>query len=303
MITRRRLLTAAGTAVAAGVGIATYAVGIEPSMVGVAHYHPRPATWPDGLTLRIVALSDIHAAEPWLDAEKLAAICAKANALQPDIILLLGDYRSGMRLKFREVPIPDWVAALGTLRAPLGVHAILGNHDYWQEPETQIRRDGPTQSEVALEAAGIPVYVNRAMRIETGGGGFWLAGLGDLVAFQPGWWRTRGGRYGMDDLPGTLAQITTDEPVLLMSHVPDIFPVVPARVSLTLSGHTHGGQVRLLGYSPVVPSSFGNRFAYGHVVENGRHLVVSAGLGFTKIPVRIGVPPEIVVVELGGSGG
>jgi predicted MPP superfamily phosphohydrolase len=87
--------------------------------------------------------------------------------------------------------------------------------------------------------------------------------------------------------------------VILMAHEPDIFVRVPDRVALTLCGHTHGGQVRLMGWSPVVPSAFGNRYAYGHVVEEGRHLVVSGGLGCSILPVRFGVPPEIVVVELG----
>ena len=74
---------------------------------------------------------------------------------------------------------------------------------------------------------------------------------------------------------------------------------MPARVALTLSGHTHGGQVRLFGYSPIVPSGYGNRFAYGHVVETGRNLIVSGGLGCSILPIRFGVPPEIVEVEIG----
>ena len=81
--------------------------------------------------------------------------------------------------------------------------------------------------------------------------------------------------------------------------LPEIFPEVPHRVALTLSGHTHGGQVRLLGWSPLVPSRYGNRYAYGHVVEDGRHLVVSGGLGTSILPVRLGVPLEIVLVDLG----
>jgi uncharacterized protein len=76
---------------------------------------------------------------------------------------------------------------------------------------------------------------------------------------------------------------------------------VPERVSLTLSGHTHGGQVRLFGYSPVVPSSFGSRYAYGHVIEQGKHLIVSGGIGTSILPIRFGVPPEIVVIDLGGA--
>ena len=107
---------------------------------------------------------------------------------------------------------------------------------------------------------------------------------------------------GLDDLPGTLAQITDEAPVVLLAHEPDIFPHVPPSVALTLSGHTHGGQVRLFGYSPVVPSHFGNRYAYGHVIEEGRHLIVSGGLGCSMAPVRLGVPPEINLVEVVGLG-
>ena len=87
---------------------------------------------------------------------------------------------------------------------------------------------------------------------------------------------------------------------MLLAHEPDIFPNVPARVALTLSGHTHGGQIRVpLIWPAFVPSKYGARFAYGHVVEGGRHMVVSGGLGTSVIPARLGVPPEIVRVELG----
>jgi predicted MPP superfamily phosphohydrolase len=302
-ITRRQLLTGAGVAAAAGFGTAGYAVAVEPNLVRVAEYRPQPKTWPADFKLRIVAFSDIHANKPWLDAERLKGICARANALEPDIILLLGDYRSDMRrFSFGEVPVEDWVAALTTLKAPLGVHAIMGNNDYWDGEEAMIMQRGPTRAQLGIEAAGIPVYLNRAVRLEKEGRGFWLAGLDDLVAFVP----LRHSRYydgpeGLDDLPGTLAQITTDEPAILMSHVPDIFPRVPERIALTLSGHTHGGQVRILGYSPVVPSIYGNRYAYGHVVEEDRHLIVSSGLGFSTLPVRFGIPPEIMLVELGAG--
>jgi predicted MPP superfamily phosphohydrolase len=125
---------------------------------------------------------------------------------------------------------------------------------------------------------------------------FWLAGLGDQLAYRLGHGRFR----GVDDLPRTLAQVGTDDPVVLLAHEPDIFPHVPARVALTLSGHTHGGQIRLPLVWPVfVPSKYGARFAYGHVIEEGRHLIVSGGLGTSFIPARLGVPPEIVHIQLG----
>ncbi|TJX21195.1 MAG: metallophosphoesterase, partial [Mesorhizobium sp.] len=106
---------------------------------------------------------------------------------------------------------------------------------------------------------------------------------------------------GLDDLDGTLAKISDAAPVILLAHEPDIFPKVPSRVSLTLAGHTHGGQVRLFGYSPVVPSRYGNRYAYGHVVENDRNLIVSGGLGFSIMPVRFGMRPEILQIDLGSA--
>ncbi len=98
-----------------------------------------------------------------------------------------------------------------------------------------------------------------------------------------------------------MEQITDDAPVVLMAHEPDIFPEVPARVALTVAGHTHGGQVRLAGYAPYVPSKYGRRYVYGHIVEEGRNLVVSGGLGCSGVPLRFGSPPEIVLVEIGGG--
>jgi len=143
---------------------------------------------------------------------------------------------------------------------------------------------------VALEAAGIPVLSNSARRMD----GFWLAGVEDQLAIRQG-----DGRFqGLDDLPGTLAQITDDAPVILLAHEPDIFARITGRVALQLSGHTHGGQVRLFGWSPVVPSRYGNRYAYGHVREGGLDLVVTGGIGCSIAPVRFGMPPEITVVDL-----
>ena len=108
------------------------------------------------------------------------------------------------------------------------------------------------------------------------------------------------GFRGIDNLPGTLSQVSTDDPVILMVHEPDIFTQVPDRVSLTLAGHTHGGQLRLpLVWPALVPSEYGARFAYGHVREGGRDLIVSGGLGTSIVPLRLGVPPEILRIELG----
>jgi hypothetical protein len=232
-------------------------------------------------------------------------IVAEANALGADLVALLGDYETVNRYTDARVPVRDWSRALGRLRAPLGVHAVLGNHDWWQDAMAMQRERGPVIGRRALEDAGVPVYENDAVRLAKDGHPFWIAGLGDQWAFRRGRRRSsdkqHAGHRGVDDLAGTLARVTDEAPVILLAHEPDIFPKVPARVALTLSGHTHGGQVRVMGYSPIVPSAYGQRYAYGHVVEGGRHLIVSGGLGCSGVPVRIGVPPEIVLVELGAS--
>ena len=277
-----------------------YAFGVEPLMrLKVASYRITPKGWPKGLNLRIAALADIHAVNPDMSTERIKSICAYANALQPDITVLLGDY---MRSRRRgRVPIKEWSAVLGTLKAPLGVHAILGNHDWWDDAAAQTRGGGPTEAGDALMDAGIELYHNRSARLTKDGQPFWLAGLADQLAILPKTGRGRRRSMGLDDLPATLAQVTDDAPVILLAHEPDVFPKVPRRVALTLSGHTHGGQVRVFGYSPVVNSDYGNRYAYGHIAEDDRHLVVSGGLGCSMMTVRFGVPPEIVFVELGSA--
>ena len=103
---------------------------------------------------------------------------------------------------------------------------------------------------------------------------------------------------GAYDLGAVLAQTRGEAPAVLLAHEPDLFPRVPPRLALTLSGHTHGGQVRLFGHSPVVPSRYGNRYAYGLVEEDGRRLIVSGGLGCSIVPLRFGVPPELTLVHL-----
>jgi predicted MPP superfamily phosphohydrolase len=185
------------------------------------------------------------------------------------------------------------------LKAPLGVHAILGNHDWWEDKTVQREGQGPTIARRALEAAGIPVYENDARRLTKAGRPFWLAGLGDQLAYLPARRFRPVRRIGVDDLAATLAKVSDDAPVILLAHEPDVAMRVPARVALQLSGHTHGGQVRLFGWSPVVPTRY-DKFAYGHSRANC-DVVVSGGLGCSIMPFRLGVPPEIVLVTLGGS--
>lgn len=300
MISRRQFLRFVATFGAAGAAAAGYAF-VEPLQLKVARYDFTPKRWPDGLKLRIAALADLHASEPWMGTDRIRAIVDQTNGLGADLIVLLGDYVCSRSVWREPVDPKDWSRALAQLRAPLGVHAILGNHEFWDDRAVQHAGGGVPVARRALEDVGIPVYENAVVRLNKAGQSFWLAGLGDQIAYLTIPRRLRQGRrIGLDDLAGTLGKITDDAPVILLAHEPDIAVRVPERISLMLSGHTHGGQVRLFGWSPLVPSEFGNRFAYGHVREQC-DIVISGGLGCSIAPVRIGVPPEIVLVTLGGA--
>jgi uncharacterized protein len=298
MITRRKLLRWLASLGIVGAAAAAYAFILEPMWrPRITRYDIAPRRWPAGLNLTIAALADIHACRPWMSPERIRQIVETTNSLGADMIVLLGDYVTGHRYVIEPVHSSEWSKELAALRAPLGVHAILGNHEWWEDRAAQRAGAGPTVGHKALEAVGIPVLQNDAVRLEKAGSPFWLVGLDDQLAFLPSRRAHPGRRIGMDDLAGSLAKVTDDSPVILLAHEPDIAVRVPDRVSLMLSGHTHGGQVRLLGWSPVVPSRYGNRFAYGHVRE-ACDVIVSGGLGCSIAPVRFGVPPEIVVVNL-----
>lgn len=294
MLTRRAFIKGLLGTFLAGLFAATYGFFIEPALrLRVRRWRVASRGW-TGAPLRIAVLSDLHMGDPYVTRARLRRIVTRINALGADVIVLLGDMNASHRFITAPVALSATSDELARLAAPLGVFAILGNHDWWQDRAAQKRRAGPTAVGRALEAAGIALLENTCVKLTRAGGDFWLAGLGDQLAFRDG----AGGYTGVDDLPGTLAQLADDAPAILLAHEPDIFPQVPDRVALTLSGHTHGGQVRLFGWSPVVPSRYGNRFAYGHVTEAGRDLVVSGGIGCSIAPVRFGVVPEITVVEL-----
>jgi len=297
MLTRRGFL--ASSLAASGLGL--YPVGIEPLLVTmVTRYRVAPQVWPAGLKLNVAVLADIHACEPWMTVERIEAIVHATNALNADVTVLLGDYVAGHKKITGIVPDQAWARALARLRAPLGVYAILGNHDWWADPVAQTLGHGPIAARKALESVGVPVFENDRIRLSKDGRSFWLVGLGDQLAFY-GPRALSLGRSGVDDLTHALAGIPAEDPVILMVHEPDIFPQVPNRVAITLAGHTHGGQVRILGYAPLAPSPLSRRYLYGQFFEQGRRLIVSGGLGCSWWPVRFGAPPEIVLVEIGAS--
>jgi predicted MPP superfamily phosphohydrolase len=302
MISRRGFFRGVSRFALGALALSSYAVLVEPLLLRqrIRHYDLKLARWPTGLDLSIAVVADLHACEPWMNVARIEAIVAQTNALGADLIVLLGDFSSGHRLVTRRLEPTEWARPLAQLKAPLGVHAILGNHDWWDDRAVQAIRRGPPYGRGALEQVGIPVYENDVVRLGKDGRAFWLAGLGDQLAFWPVRRHYPGLRWGIDDLAATLAKTKDAEPVILLAHEPDIMPRVPERVSLVLSGHTHGGQVRLFGFSPVVPSRYGNRFAYGHVREQ-TDLIVSGGLGCSIAPVRLGVPPEILLVKVSAA--
>ncbi len=291
-MTRRGFIKGLLAVTLAGLFAAAYGFFIEPALrLRVRRWRLKRADW-TAAPLRIAVLADLHVGEPVVGLDRIKQVVRRTNALAPDLVLLLGDFAAGHKLVSQPVKITDLAPVLAELQAKHGTYAVLGNHDWWDDLSAQRRGGGPNLYAEALQQNGIRVLSNEAIKLNDPG--IWLAGLEDQLAIAQG-----GGRYrGLDDLPGTLSQITDDAPVVMMAHEPDIFPSIPDRVALTLSGHTHGGQVRLFGWSPLVPSRFGNRFAYGHVREGERDLVVSGGIGCSILPVRFGVTPEITVIEL-----
>ena len=298
MITRRRLLQGAGGLILGSTAFAGYAVAVEPGyMLEVTRYRIQPRAWPADLTLKVAIVADIHACEPFMPASRVRRIAELTNSMNPDITVLLGDFNGGHRFATGPVTPQEWGEALSVLKAPLGVHSILGNHDWWHGPLPTMRGDGAQSVRRALKQMDSTVLENQAVRIVKDGKPFWLAGLGDQLAHLVGRHKFR----GEDDLSATLAHVTDDAPVILLAHEPYVFHRVPDRVAVTLCGHTHGGQVNFPFVGPVIGNErFGRDLVYGHSVHGDRHIVVSAGLGTSIVPVRFMRPPEIVEVVISG---
>lgn len=223
--------------------------------------------------LRVAVVADLHAGSPQIDEARIEQIVERVNREQVDLVALLGDYIDP------EVVLGEWIeperiaGRLGRLRSRLGCFAVLGNHDWGH---------AGARMPAALSANGIRVLENEAVELD----GFWIAGVADLMKRDP-------------DLVSTLAPIPDGAPILLLSHNPDLFPKVPERVALTISGHTHGAQVDIpLIRDKVTPSRYGAHYTGGHIVERGRHLYVSDGIGTSRLPVRFRAKPEIPVLDL-----
>jgi len=258
--------------------LAVYAGWVEPRRLVVRRDTLALPRWPAALAgLRIGVMTDLHSGVVHAGEATVAHWVERMNAEAPDIVLLGGDFTDAHWL-FGGRLAPERIAErLAALRAPHGAIGVLGNHD-WKQFGMRMW--------TALVAAGIPVLENDSLAVDAPGGRFHVAGLADL-------------RHRRPDVTAALSGVPDGEPALMLTHDPDLFPHVPERVALTVAGHTHGGQIALpYVRRPFIPSRFGERYARGHVVEHGRHMVVGAGLGTSGLPVRLLAPPELLVLEL-----
>jgi hypothetical protein len=241
--------------------------GREPSDVAIR----LPAKPPGLAGLRLAFVSDLHVGF-FLDPEDLARLAERVAAARPDAVLLCGDLVN----QFGE-ECELLARGLASLRAPLGLFAVPGNHDYYADRSLRRWRR-------ALESVGAHVLLNQGVRLERGDAALWLAGVDDL-------------REGAPDLAAALRGREPDEPAVLLSHHPDFFcEAARAGVELTLAGHTHGGQVLLGGRTPLRHTRHG--FWSGRFERGGSQLYVGRGAGVSFLPVRRGAPPELPIIVL-----
>ena len=273
---KRLILRTLAVLAAVGVFLAVWAFWWEPRRLVVRESSLSLPCWV-GAPIRVAVLSDLHVGSPYVGIEKLERVVELTNAGHPDLVVLLGDFVIQDVVGGSFVPPERIASTLKDLHAPLGVYAVLGNHDWWL--------DAP-RIERAFRSAGIQVLEDRAVRLGRDRASFWLVGISDYME-------------GAHDVKRALSGVNDTAPVIAITHNPDVFPTIPRRVCLTLAGHTHGGQVALpIVGRPIVPSHYGDDYAIGHIHEAARDLFVTSGVGTSIIPVRFRVPPEIVFLQL-----
>lgn len=257
------------------VALSIWGFVIEPSLL--TQRDVAVTQWP-GPPLRIAFLSDLHAGSPHINQEYIKNLISRINSMSPDIVLIGGDLVINGVVGGWPIPIEQVAALLKKLKAPLGVYAVLGNHDWWNDSDL-IRKN--------LEDNGIPVLDNQSKLIQFGMNyNFWLVGIGDQYT-----------NHAHADI--ALSQISTDAPRILFMHDPAALFQVKSKFFLALAGHMHGGQVYVPGIGALItPGDAPKSWAGGWVDFPFGSLFVSKGIGTSILPVRFNAIPEFVIVEL-----
>jgi predicted MPP superfamily phosphohydrolase len=277
-ITRRKFI---GLAAAAGAAaLAVDSTIFEPNRPRIVRQDIALRRWPDGLDgFTIALLSDFHY-DPLYSVHPLKAAIAMVNGLSPDLIALTGDFVTSPWFSANAkgaAAAEPCAELLRQMHAPHGLWAVLGNHDFFTDAKRVTS---------ALRAAGIQVLINQSTAIEANGVRFWLGGVNDLL----------GGRA---DLNATLRPISSGEATILMAHEPDYADFVARHpIDLQLSGHTHGGQVRLPLLGPLYLPDLGKKYVSGLYKVGDLTLYTNPGLGTVQIPVRLNCPPEITLLTI-----
>ena len=271
-----------------GAALLFYAAVIEPQWVKETRVTVETDRWPRGYPpLRIGFIADVHVGSPFSDLAAIEGVVARMNALRPDLVLLGGDFIGSRDMLFGGIVAPEPIAVrLGKLNAPLGVIAVLGNHDNFY---------GPARVTQALHQAGIRVLENAATDILIGDMPVRIAGLADDSTTLPQDRRVWIDRLHRDrEMP----------PLLIVTHDPGVFFEIPPRAALIVAGHTHGGQINIPFFGPpFLPSRAPNRHAYGLIREDGKIMYVTSGLSTSILPLRFNARPEIVLIELRSKSG
>lgn len=263
------------------VALPVWSVVIEPGLLVTKRIHFRTEKWPVGYpATRIAFIADFHTGSFRNGLDNLRRVVDRVNALKPDLILLGGDYVIQGVLLGSPVPAESIAAELARLKAPGGVIGVLGNHDWWEGGE-KIRR--------IFGRAGLILLENQARAVRLAGRRFWIVGLADDMTRAP-------------DVLKAFAQVPDSEPAVVLMHDPANFADLSTRPVIALAGHTHGGQVYLPLFGALVNASRAPlKHSYGLVRENGKDMYVTSGIGTSILPVRLNMPPEIVLITIRNS--